>query len=168
MMGWGGIDAIPLLPDETRAAAVDRVYAGGALIVLDSNAVPHMASYSGVSRDRTKVTKAERQWMLDAVDTLEEVRPGWTVTTSEVPAGRRWPDALSLEHPKSIMVVEVAPDYANFKSYGGEADEEEWRFWWRILRRFARRPCAIYDPDCSQLVTMSLSAPDARERYAFV
>jgi hypothetical protein len=168
-VGWGGIDAIPLLAGESPAQAVERVYAGGTVIYLDADDSPRIATIPGPPREAlAPVSPDEHQWMLDAADLIQKSKPGWSVKASGLAAGERWPRRFELSHADSIMLPLITPEYANFVARAGEANDAEWRLWWRTIRSFARRPCVIYDPDNSEIVTTSLSAAAARERYGFV
>lgn len=164
-MSWGGVDAIPMLPGESRNAAIDRVYGGGVEFWFEDGYLVS-ADLPGPDRDITRVSSAERHWMLDAARMLEQLRPGWRIAEEHREPGRRWPWSQELEHPEGSMWIKLGTDHINFRRVRyGEVDDHEWAFWWRTIRRFARLPAAIFHPDTGDIVAPSLSAAAARARY---
>lgn len=115
-MSWGGVDAIPLRKGESRRAAVDRVYSGGAEIVVEDDGV-RFETIPGPDRDITKVTNAEHGWMVQAVQIMEELRPGWEVVEEERERGRRWPWHQILENPRGSMWLSLGPECITFKVF---------------------------------------------------
>ncbi len=164
-MSWGGVEAIPLLPGESRRAAVDRVYSDGWVLEIGPDG-PGLRPMGGEGIDHTHVTRAQRAWMRAAAELLEELRPGWTVVNEIKAEGRRWPWAQDLEHSEASMRVELMTRTITFHHRRSRCvDDQEWRFWWRTIRAFAAWPAAIFHPDTSEIVATSLSARAARERY---
>jgi hypothetical protein len=167
-VSWGGVDAIPLLPGESRRQAVDRVYAGGTVIEVDRDQMT-IGTIPGPERDTTRVSRSQHAWMVQAATVLEELRPGWTVVHEHREPGRRWPSSQQLENSEGSMWAQVWTDCITFRwvreSY---VDDAEWRFWWRTIRRFARLPAAIFHPDTYELVATSISADAARDRYNWI
>ena len=164
-MGWSGIEAIPLLPGESRRDAVDRVYSDGWVLEADENG-PTLTPVGGPERDHTRVSRSQRQWMVDAVGILEELQPGWSVVSQYQEPDRRWPWCLDLENPGAPMLVELVPEVATFRYASTElSDDDEWKFWWRTIKRFTRIPSVIFHPDESEMIAGSLSATEAWRRY---
>jgi len=116
----------------------------------------------------TLVTRAQRQWMLHAAQILEEIRPGWTVTSEDHNEGRKWPTFQKLEHPTASMWVEIDREAATFHAGSLDVDDKEWAFWWRTIKSFAKLPAAIFHPDEYEMIATSLSAKAARARYWWV
>ena len=168
-MSWSGIEAIPLLEGETRKVAVERAYEGGILIVATEGDVTMEPIGSPKPEEPTTlVTRAQRQWMLQAAQILEDIRPGWTITDEHHNEGRKWPTFQKLEHPTASMWVEVDREVATFRANSDDVDDEEWAFWWRTIKQFAKLPAAIFHPDEYEMIATSLSAKAARARYGWV
>jgi hypothetical protein len=164
-MGWGGVDAIPRRAGESSRQAVDRVYAGGRYIEL-VDGVPVMGTIPGEAEPHDTVTADDHAWTERAIGLLERQRPGWQLVDSFTPRASEWPRWQVLEHPTAPMWVTVDIDSATFRyARSDETPDDEWRFWWRTLRAFARLPAAIFEPDTSDLIVMSLSTAIARARY---
>ena len=163
-MSWGGVQAIPLQPGETRSEAVDRVYAGGLEITL-TDGVPSVEQLPGGIEEVGAVSRTERAWMLEAVQVLKDLRPEWTVVEELKGDGRRWPWWISLDDLMSTMAVDVTTTSVTLRWTGLPVDDLEWRFWWRTIRRLAAWPAAIFHPDKSELISTSMSARAARDRY---
>jgi len=149
--------------------AVDRVYAGGTAIRVAGEEVV-IEPIPGPEHDHTRVSAMQRRWMLDAVELMQELRPGWTIVRELREDGRRWPWLIQLEHADGSMWVQVWSECITFRHMGRSVsdDDQEWAFWWRTIRRFASLPAAIFHPDTYELVATSMSAAAARGRYEWL
>jgi hypothetical protein len=159
-VSWG-IVAIPRRPGETRRGSVERVYASGEVIEL-VDAFPQVRTLPGEPEQRADLTPADRRWMRTARGLLEEFRPGWEITTEEA-------TSPVLENATAPLWVVLDWNTATFHdARSGQPDGEQWKFWWRTVRAFARIPATLFDPDTSEVVATSLSSADARERYRWM
>ena len=155
-----------MLPGETRQSAVERAYDDGWTLTIGDDGTPVMIPNGGDERDTTYVSRNDHQWMLDALGIMQKMQPGWTLVSEHQEPGRRWPWAQSFSHPTASMFFEVDTQAATFKWVQGTDDDDiTWRFWWRVLKRFAAYPCAIFHPDEYELIATSLSATQASDRY---
>jgi hypothetical protein len=167
-VSWGGVDAIPLLPGESRRQAVDRVYAGGTVIEGDRDQMT-IGTTPGPERDTTRGGRSQHAWMVQAATILEELRPGWTVVREHHEPGQALAVEPSTGKPGGVNVGAGVADCITFRWVREcYVDDAEWRFWWRTIRRSARLPAALFDPDTYELVVTSLSAAAARERYNWI
>ena len=102
-MGWRGITVIPRRAGETRQATVDRVFAGGWALELDGG-LPVLVDYpSQAVKPVGLVTRAERRWMLDAIDSISRIDPSLRppTRTEKADAAGRTELALKTTHPVS-------------------------------------------------------------------
>src|SRR5687768_7327718 len=141
-MSWGGVDAIPLPPTESRREAVDRVYAGGEVITFENDGVS-ISRLPGKERDFTVVSTRQRGRRIDAIRVMQDLRPGWAIVEELKADGRRWPWSLQLEQLEGSMWVQLTTESITFRLLKGAAvDNAEWSFWCRTIRRFAAWPAA--------------------------
>ncbi len=169
-MGWGGIDLIPVPDGETPQEAVDRVYEGGVTFSITmEDGVPSgtMTTHPGGKDDPEFISRAERAWMLRALELLEEIQPGWTVDHQEQGEHRRWPHHLQVVHEDFPLWVGIYDCYATLKGLERWPGRHgEWPWFWKVARHFAQAGnCAVYYPDTSEFLDGTLDADEARDAY---
>lgn len=177
-MGWGGVDLIRRFPGETPEQAVERVYEGGLEIIVDEGqpmmrVIPGPEGDSrGFVEDRKwmQVSVQERKWMLRAMDSLNQVTRDWEIVEQDKEPGRRWPWSIVLAQTSGSVIAFVGKDHINLKLSSGFATYDDWLIWWRIVCRFVREGCVVYEPDQDLIVKVatSFSAKQARDRYGWV
>jgi hypothetical protein len=172
-MAWGGIDLIPVRDGETPQDAVDRVYEGGVVHKISLvDGVPSwtMEALPGGKDDPEFISRAERAWMLHALDLLEELEPGWTVDHQEKGEHRRWPYELQAVHEDFPLWVCINDSYASLKGLERWPGRHgEWPSFWRVARHFAQAGnCAIFYPDTSEMLDGTLDADEARAAYCIM
>lgn len=167
-MGWGGINLIPRLPGESRQAAVNRVYAGGEEIEFHADGTASWNRIPGEERDVTRVSRANRAWMLGAIERLRSLAHWKRIEENKEP-GRRWPWCIVLEHESTFAFAIVYTDHLTLR-LPREAPQtvENWRAWWKLIQTFVREDrCVAFHPDDDTILATSMSADAARRRYYY-
>jgi hypothetical protein len=104
--------------------------------------------------------------MKEAREILQELAPGWEIVDEDRAAGRRWPWCQVLGHLSAPMWVQLWGESLMLRHIKFmDVDERGWQFWWRVIKRFAKYPCVVYDNDESAIVATSMSAAKAKRRY---
>jgi hypothetical protein len=163
-VSWSGVDLIPRRPGESKAEEVARVYAGGTAISFDDYDVI-IEPIPGAERDVTRITGDGRRRMLHAIQLLQTMDPTFHIVHEAIEPGRRWPWYLDVVADDAPLWATVYQDCTTIRPDGQPSSDDDWRFWWRTIRLFARDGCAVYVGDDSELVAASLPAERARQRY---